>query len=515
MGWSTALIDRSPAVRRSAGSLIACTLGTWVLMLFAAGEGNAQTGFNDARDERIDLLEQTVRSLVEENRRLGEAHTRLSEQFSDFAEQSPPPIPAAEAWTPFEDQRASGAAPLSQGPWLRTGYVVDYDGGFVIRAEDLDDSPFSLRINSQTTFRYSGFAADVDEWIDSAGNVTPITSTSDFVIPRGRVILSGRAVLPNLTYLVNVDYNTATNNPIGFRAYALNFEIDRAFTISVGQNKVPGSREWLGSAFVAMEGPDRSMATTFFRPSLSQGIWFTGEPREGLFYHAMLSNGFNTLNLRPSQLDNRIATSGSIWWDPLGPFGSGYADLEAHDELATRIGGSATFSVEQGSQANNNAPENSSIRLSDGTLITLPGAFAPGVTLQRFDISLLAVDAAIKYRGFSLSTEWYFQKLFALQGNGPLPLSSTTAYGGVLQGGYFVIPQEVELYARTSHVTGNYGTGSEYAGGVNWFIVPGRNNLRFTFDLNWLNNSPADQNRTGFVAGQTGLLLRTQITASF
>jgi hypothetical protein len=99
-------------------------------------------------------------------------------------------------------------------------------------------------------------------------------------------------------------------------------------------------------------------------------------------------------------------------------------------------GGSATFSVEQGSQSNHNAPENSSSRLSDGTLSTVPGAFAPGVTLQRFDISLLAFDAALKHRGLSLSTEWCFQKPFAMQGNVPIPISSTMAYGGVWQGGF-------------------------------------------------------------------------------
>jgi hypothetical protein len=39
--------------------------------------------------------------------------------------------------------------------------------------------------------------------------------------------------------------------------------------------------------------------------------------------------------------------------------------------------------------------------------------------------------------------------------------------------------------------------------------------LCFTFDAAWLENSPAGQNRTGFVAGQTGLLVRTQIVAAY
>ncbi len=283
----------------------------------------------------------------------------------------------------------------------------------------------------------------------------------------------------------------------------------------VGQNKVPGSREWLESAFAALEGPDRTMATTFFRPSLSQGVWITGEPIDGVYYHAMMSNGFNTLNLRPTQLNNRFCWSGSAWWEPWGDFGRGYADFEDHKDPVVRIGACYTFALGQGSQAASDAVENSSIRLSDGTLITQPGALAPGVTLQSYDISLAAFDLAFKHRGLSVSTEWYAQDLSALKGNGPLPFSSTQAYGGFLQGGYFILPQKVELYSRASFVTGHYGTGSEVAGGLNWFILPGQSNLRFTFDTAWLNRSPADQNRTGFVAGQTGILIRTQIIFTF
>lgn len=51
--------------------------------------------------------------------------------------------------------------------------------------------------------------------------------------------------------------------------------------------------------------------------------------------------------------------------------------------------------------------------------------------------------------------------------------------------------------------------------GLNHFFLPGKDNLFFTFDAAWLENSPAGQNRTGFVAGQTGLLARTQIVAVF
>ena len=105
--------------------------------------------------------------------------------------------------------------------------------------------------------------------------------------------------------------------------------------------------------------------------------------------------------------------------------------------------------------------------------------------------------------------------LLGLRGTGPLPIASTSAFGGFVKGGYFVVPRETEVYARASYVTGAYGAGSEIAGGFNRFFLPGKDNLFFVFDAAWLEHSPAGQNRTGFVAGQTGLLVRAQIVATY
>lgn len=397
----------------------------------------------------------------------------------------------------------------------RGGFRAAYDDGFAILPNDPPSTPFSLRVRNQNMFRYTGFARGEPSWTDSAGTVIPIPNSNYFGIPRGRLIFEGDALLPRLSYLLNIDYNSVTSQPIGFRAWWLGYRFSEAAQLYVGQSKVPGSREWIESAFAPLQSADRTMATTFFRPSLSQGVWMTGEPLDGLFYHAMVANGFNTLNLIPEQLNNRFAWSGSTWWEPQGDFGRGYSDLQDHRDPATRLGASYTYALGSGSQSASDAVENSPVRLSDGTIITTLGALAPGVTLTSYDISLAALDAAWKYRGIGLSTEIYFQDLLGLRGTGPLPMASTSAFGGFVKGGYFVVPRETELYARASFVTGAYGSGSELGGGFNRFFLPGKDNLFLVFDAAWLENSPAGQNRTGFVAGQTGLLVRTQLVAVY
>lgn len=410
---------------------------------------------------------------------------------------------------PFESPPESGRG--TPNPWQ---YFMTYDRGFVFRPFDADETPFELKVNGQDEVRFVGFHRDRSTYTDSTGAVLPINNISNFQIPRGRLIFSGYAFRKELLYNLNIDYNTVGSSQINFRAYWMGWRFSEALTLYVGQGKVPGGREWLLS-FVDMQGVDRSMATTFFRPSLSQGIWATGTPTDNVFYHVMLSNGFNTLGSTPGQLSSEMATSGSVWWEPLGSFGRGYSDYEWHDEWAIRMGTSLVYAPERGPQGGGNVPENSPIRLSDGTLITATGALAPGVTLNEFRTGLATVDLACKYRGFSVSGEFYSQNLFDLGADGAIPDSSIYQFGGFAQTGYFVVPRRFEPYLRTSYVSGPFGAGQEYAGGFNWFLLPDKQNLQFTVDLAWLKNNPADQNRTNLAAGQTGLLIRSQLQLHF
>ena len=490
--------------------------------------------------KRLRDLETSQQSLIEQNQQLSVRlqsltleNSRVASARTDSSAVPPAPSTTDPVFDPVQlppmEQPAGGATgiasssldtadefprEISGAGLFSPAFAATFDRGFVIRPVNSDETPFELKINGQNQFRYTGFERDDATWTNSAGVTTPINNMSNFQIPRGRLIFSGYTFRKELLYNLNIDYNTVGNSQINFRAYWLAWRFSRAMTVYAGQSKVPGSREWLVS-FVDTLGVDRSMATTFFRPSLSQGIWATGEPASGFFYHVMMSNGFNTLGATPQQLSSLMAFSGNVWWEPLGEFGRGYSDFEFHTEPAIRLGTSLTYAPERGPQGGSTVPENSDIRLSDGTLITETGALAPGVTLNAFKIGLATVDLSYKYRGASLSGEFFYQNLYGLTGSGPLPGTSIRQYGGFAQAGYFVIPQKLEPYARASFVTGPYGTGSEYAGGFNWFLLPGKQNLRFTFDATWLNQCAADQNRTNLQAGQNGILVRSQLQIFF
>jgi hypothetical protein len=456
--------------------------------------GQIPPGASADIEDRLRDLERNYSLLADENRRL----TTQLEELRD-----PGGEPAPEIGIPTPDP-VSDASP----------YTAGYDNGFYISPRDPEQFPFEFKFNNQNQLRYAGFARDVRTFTDSAGIVTPVTNRSAFELNRGRAIFSGFAFSPRLTYNLTFDYTTTSDSQINFWNYWLGYKFDRGLSLFIGQAQVPGTREWL-TPFVYTHGPDYSLATTFFRPSLSQGIWASGEPADGLFYRIMLCNGFNTLGTNPSELDSRMTLSGTIWAEPLGDFGRGYSDFEGHEDPAVRLGASFTYSPIQGQQGNPNLPENSDIRLTNGTLITEPGALAPGVTLNIYHVALWAIDFAVKYRGVSVNGEFYMRDLFNLIGNGPIPRSSIFDYGGVAQAGYFVLPQKLEFYGRTSQITGPFGYGSEYASGFNCFCLEKKQNLRFTFDVAWVNHSPADQARTDYRVGDTGLLVRSQVQFFF
>jgi len=73
--------------------------------------------------------------------------------------------------------------------------------------------------------------------------------------------------MPRLWYLLSIDYNSVTSQPIGFRVFWLAVRFSKALELYVGQSKVPGSREWIESAFAPLQSADRTMATNFSRPS--------------------------------------------------------------------------------------------------------------------------------------------------------------------------------------------------------------------------------------------------------
>ncbi|AGA29716.1 hypothetical protein [Singulisphaera acidiphila] len=514
----------------------------------AAGVGQDSS----ALDERFRRLEALGAAVMEQNRRLTEQNRQLAEQNQGLTRQlqevnqrqdllsrrldrvtetaAAPSVPAAlpspvasdvagaEVLPPAPEPDTKVSPPHDSGSTWPEFLVGKYDrekGQFVLaQPRSPEDMPFALNFDLITQLRYTGFSRSVKTWTDSAGTVRPVRNLSTVKVNRNWFQFSGYALDPRLQFMAAI-FSSSTSNTTLFLGW-LDYKFSNAFLLSAGYYKLPGSREWSDSYRYTL-GADRTMATTFFRPNMSPGIWVSGEPLTNFHYIAMVANSFNGLNLASHRIGSNTAFGSSLWWEPFGKFGPGPSDAEWHERPTLRLGASQTVSREQLANAAlvQTNPEDTLFRLSDGTPLALPSALGPGVNVNTASVQLWALDAAFKYRGLSISGEYYLRWLDDFRHTGgPLPIRSLFDHGAYAQASYFVVPRRLEGYARTSFVTGRFGDGNEWGGGLNWYVI-GNRNWRMTFDVTRINHSPADNVLTGYRAGASGTLFQLQMLTDF
>ena len=252
---------------------------------------------------------------------------------------APPPCPGRPASGPLPRRRWRAGSQFLIG-----GYDQEKGQFILAQPRDPDRTPFALNFDLITELRYTGFSRSARTWTDSAGVVLPVNNYDTIEVNRNWFQFSGYALDPRLQFMA-VIFNSSTSNSTLFLGW-IDYRFSKAFTLSAGYYKVPGSREWYDS-FRYTLGADRTMATTFFRPNMSPGIWASGEPVKDLHYVAMVANSFNGLNLADNRIGSNMAFGGTLWWEPLGKFGPGPSDVEWHERPTPRIGTSLTVSREQ------------------------------------------------------------------------------------------------------------------------------------------------------------------------
>jgi hypothetical protein len=404
-------------------------------------------------------------------------------------------------------------------PFYSRFLVGDYDtelGQFVlVRPFDAEETPFELRVDFINQARFTDFDRSVKTWTDSTGARLPVKNYNSVEITRNFIMFQGFALDPKLQFTSILFSSTAFNDTV-YLGW-VNYHFNDAFDLRIGNWLVPGTREWL-EGFRWTLGAERLMATTFFRPNISPGIWAQGEPIENLHYVAMYANSLNRFNQGVERIGPGGAFGGTAWWEPMGRFGLGASDNEYHAQWTPRVGTSLAVSREtnQGfASPSVGNPEDTILRLSDGTSLFRPGALGPNVLLSSAAVRIWSIDAAVKYRGFGLSTEYFLRWIDGFDTRGGQPtVHSLFDYGALVQGSYYLVPKKLETYARSSFVNGHFGGGYEVGGGVNWYVW-GRRECRLTFEVLEISHSPAQNVLTGYRAGESGTLFQLQWIADF
>ncbi len=419
-----------------------------------------------------------------------------------------PPAPPAAATTPAAFPQ--GATPKNDERFR--------DGMVIWQTPNSDRVPFLLKFNDDTQLRYLNTISSDDTFTDHLGVVHEVHLRNDITVNRQMMVFSGYVFDERLRYSLKIW--TAAGAATIIIAGNLSWQFNDALTLTGGYTGVPGSRS-LVATFPYFQAIDRSMADNFFRPGFTQGVWANGEPVKGLNYMAFLGNGLNTLNISAAKIDTHLAYSGSVWWEPLGPYSEPgksrnmYDDYFASKKVRIRVGSSFTRSREDRfSNLDQSSPDNTALYNSDGVLTFSTGAFALGVTVNEALYKMWAIDGGIKWNGFAANGQYYRRWLNDFVADGPLPLASTFDQGFELSAGYFVKHKKLELYGRGSKVFGQFGNSSEYGAGARWYFLP-TERVWLNPEVIRVNHSPWSGTFTPYTAGMNGWVPMIQAVLAF
>jgi hypothetical protein len=414
------------------------------------------------------------------------------------------------------DRPAAAAAPRRR-PTDRIESWGEFEpgDGFLVGRNDAGE----LAISAYALVRYVNQMPTGQTFTDHLGNVRPVDTRNDFFPHRVLIFFKGWLGSPKLIYNVFLWTVNTTDQDAIFGV--IGYQFGRRFSWYGGINGTPGTRSLQGSHPFWL-GHDRVMADEFFRPYFAFGTWAQGEITPGLWYNAFVGNNSSSLGITATQLDRELSTGVSTWWMPttkeFGPRGA-FGDWEWHEKLATRVGISSAFSPEERfTNSTTGATGNTTIKLADSVNVFDTGALAPGVTVDKVDYRLVAVDAGVKYKGVFVQTEWYFRNLHGLVADRPLPVREIKDRGFYVQGAFYPIRRRLEVYSATSQIFGDRDAGfddsSEYLVGFNYYPFDTRNH-RFNVQVMNVNRSPVSSTFGYYVGGQDGTTVSAAMSVLF
>ena len=402
---------------------------------------------------------------------------------------------------------------LSCGEGQSSPFVSGYDDGFFIKPACGNNSPYSIKANAWMQFRHSVFSRDAATFTDAAGVTTAIEDRNAFDIERARMIFSGGAIDPRLTYRMQFDADTDGINRFNLLDFWVDFAPNETISVRAGRMKLPGSRLWLTSPLDTRLAA-RPLATTFFRPGRTTGVQFRlDSPLTGSVI-GMVGNNFRRVNVGTATTDNQFTYSVSQHYEPVQPFGDRLTEYEISSRPRLRFGHTFTFAPQSDNTIGGLDDDEDFIRLADGTILNDADVLAPGVTVAAFDVTLYTIDMAVAYQGWSADAELYHRRLDNLQTTAPVPRRRIEQTGFAVGAGVFLVEQTWEVNVRYSEAHDAFGTGS--AMGLGTHLYPtGDTQFRLSFDAIDVDASPVNATGLDILVGDDGMLYRSTLHYAF
>ena len=324
---------------------------------------------------------------------------------------------------------------------LQSAATPGYEKGFFIA---ITDNSFRLRINGRFQARFvydhqDDSAEDNDRW--------------GFENRRFRLSFSGNVIDPTWRYKIGGGFDREGG---AFETSDVYIEKDLGdgWSMRAGQFKGPFLREWLMSAFRQL-AVDRSLVNAAFNQGRSDGVQLTHEG-DVLAFNIMCSDGFDGDDTAALNEDTEIALTARAEWLVKGTFKQ-FRDFTSwsDDEFGLLLGAAGHWEKDEYGTAS--GPEEETLAWT--------------------------IDA---------SAEFGNAHAFAAFVGRHLDVAGQDQYGVIVQGGFFLVPEQWECFAR-------YEFGDDHSAaddlslltiGVNRYFAG--HDLKWTIDLGYAFNPVAD-----------------------
>ena len=388
--------------------------------------------------------------------------------------------------------RARAAAP---------DFKVWYEKGMNI---SFNDNAFFLKFRAMTQLRYThweqnslsrtlGDFKNFPQFLGVFGNLRASRfegSADTFQVRRARLYFMGHLFDPDFKYYIQLGAESSEDaaNGAGVQLLDWNFQVTRWRWVNVwaGQYKVLFNRAQINST-ASMQFAERALVMDAFTASgLNRrdiGITLLNDPDLPVNYYFGVFNGQGPSvtglgsfqsegvdgsdNFRGRQYAvganfrnnaNELMYVARLNWNILGNPGYAEGDLAYSQTPQLSVGGGYSYNpaINTSSSLDSADPAGSNFSLqADLTDLTIAkrqlGATGNGRLLGNgvMNLTTWTLDANIKYRGWSLHSEFYFRNNTLRQQvirNIPRQLGNST--GWYVQSGYYLIPKRLEFAAR-------------------------------------------------------------------
>jgi phosphate-selective porin OprO/OprP len=343
------------------------------------------------------------------------------------------------------------------------------------------DARFKMTIGASIQARYT--LLDADDI-----NNTPAKQVQDmsrFELRRVKFFVKGFAYTEDLSYQMRVNFanlqgGTNLNGGLMEEVF-VNYRVLDPLQFRLGQDKVPFARQFVTST-TTLQFPDLSFVTTAMVPGYDTGLLVHGKGADDLLHFYLGGYGGVGQNTFRTTTDNALAAR--LVLNPLGEMKESESDVENSKKPLASLGASFFMdTVNRGTSSG--GLETNSLYFGKSTT----GWFAIGSPLmpaaQQFssseaiDFKLLGLEAAFKWHGVSLQGEYFFD-----QAKGQVTRHQLRGQGYYIQGGFFVIPEHLELAGRYGALDPSRDVADdrwvEATGAVSWYFD--KHNLKIQSD---------------------------------